>query len=419
MPIIELTNSGIKALTRNEILDDLISQFKAIYGQNVYLGEGTIDYNILSLLADVFNDMGNVAISASQALNLQTATGSQLDNLSTIFYNTITRQSATHSTVGVVITGSPNTTIVNGQVQDSLGGIWNLPTPITIPSSGEISVTATYSQTGPYLINANSINGFKSIVTTVAGWTNVNNPQASTVGQDVETDAHYRYRLAVKAQGSSKAIANSLSTNLLANSNITAVMIWENDTSGTSQAQGGSTANIPDFTEWGLYSVPSHSIVVAVYGDFANVSDDTIGQIIYLNKSTGVGTFAPSGGTGSTTVQIANAFGVEQPISFVKAQVEQVNCNIKLQPISTSSPTAISDELKTAISDAVESQINEKNIGSHLYASNLYATVAQVITDTVGANLYNISNIDFGTGVTDIQMLYNQKPIAQTITISQ
>lgn len=407
MAIINVTNNGIQTTNRDSIFQYLIQQFKTIFGDNVYIAEGTEDYNMLSVLADLFNDMGMVAVSVSQGLNLQTATGTQLDNISTIFYNTISRYPATYSTVSVTISGTPNVTIANGQIRDNLGGIWNLPSIVTIPSGGTINVTATYSQTGSYFISAGQINGFNSIVTPVAGWTNVTNSTDAVLGNDVETDAHFRYRLAVKAQGQALTTIETLSANLSSNENLPYNMIWENDTS--------SPVN---FTDVGLSNVDAHSIVVSVYGTLA---DNEVAQIIYNYKGTGVGTFAPSGGTGTSSYNIINAFGTPQTIYFVRAEEDIVSVNIGLQKISALAPD-LSSTLETAIQNAVIEQVNGKAIGSHLYASNLYSTIAQVITDTVGANLYNISNVDFGVGITDKQELYYQKPFAQasniTITIS-
>ena len=78
--------------------------------------------------------------------------------------------------VSLLITGVPTTPINNGQVQDGLGQIWNLPTLVTIPGSGEITVTAT-----PVLPNAiqPAPNTITIIVTPVAGWSSVTNPAQS------------------------------------------------------------------------------------------------------------------------------------------------------------------------------------------------------------------------------------------------
>lgn len=405
--IIDITNNGIQTTNRDNILQYLIQQFKLVYGDNVYIQEGTEDYNMLSLLADLFNDMGMVAVSVSNGLNLQTATGVQLDNLSTIFYNTLTRYPATYSTVSVTITGDEGVTIMNGQIKDELGGIWSLPSTVTIPNGGTVNVTATYTQPGSYLISAGQISGFNSIVTPTAGWTNVVNYVDAVPGSDVETDAHFRYRIANKAQGQALTTLETLSANLSSNENLPYNTIWENDT--------GSAKNFSDVS---LQAVPAHSICVAVYGTEDN---NIIAQTIYNYKGSGVGTYAPNSGTGSTSVSIVNAFGTPQTIEFVKASTKTIPVDISLQKISAVAPN-LSDALIDAIKSAVTTQINEKAIGSHLYASNLYSTIAQAITDTVGANLYNISSVEFGSNVTDLQTTYYEKPFTQdtdiTITLS-
>lgn len=410
MDLINITNDGIQAMNRDAILQYLITEFKTIYGNNVYLEEGTEDYNMLLTLADLFNDMGMVAVSVGNGFNLQNAAGYQLDNIATLFYNTVNRRPATKSTVSLTITGTPGTTIRNGQVVDEMGGIWNLPPLVTLPSSSletsSTNVIATYSQPGAYFISAGQISGFNSIVTPVAGWTNVTNAVDSVAGQEVESDAQFRYRLAVKAQGSSKAISNSLYTNLLANTNISNVMIWENDTNGNLS-----------FSNVQLDNVSPHSICVSLYGNFIDVSDADIAEIIYNYKGTGVGTFAPSGGTGSTSSSIINAFNISQTINFVKAQTLEVMVDVELSKLYPNSPN-LTQNLENAINNAIITFIQEQDIGSKIYANSLYPIVSEAITNTVGANVYNITSITLDGTESEVQTTYYEKPFAQTSGIS-
>lgn len=406
MPLIQVTEQGLQATNRSAILQYLIEQFKTIYGDDAYVEVGTEDYNMLSALADMFNDMGMVAVDVSQGFNLQTATGFQLDNIATIFYNTVNRNPATYSTVTVQISGTAGTTIVNGQVRDQMGGIWNLESPITIGSGGTVDALATYSQSGAYYISANQISGANSILTPVAGWTNVSNAQGSSVGSNVENDASFRYRLALKAQGQSLTVLESLYSNLSSVANLPYVMIWENDTSGTL-----SYSNVS------LSDIPSHSLCISVYGDFTSVTDQTIAEAIYAYKGSGVGTYAPTSGTGSTSYTITNALGTPQVINFVKAVSNAIPVNVVLQKLSTTSPD-VSDELETAISTAIQNYIQDEEIGSLVYASSLYLPVSEAINEIVGTSVYNITEINFGTSTTTVQNTYYQKPFAGTITVT-
>ena len=407
MPLIQITEQGLQATNRNAILQYLIDQFKSIYGNDAYVEVGTEDYNMLSALADMFNDMGMVAVDVSQGFNLQTATGVQLDNIATIFYNTVNRNPASHSTVTVQITGTAGTTIVNGQVRDQMGGVWNLETPIVIGQDGTIDALATYSQAGAYYISANQISGANSILTPVAGWTNVSNPAGSTVGSNVENDASFRYRLAVKAQGQSLTVLNSLYSNLTSIPNLPYAMIWENDTSGNL-----SYSNVS------LSDIPSHSLCISVYGDFTSVSDQTIAETIYKYKGSGVGTYAPTSGTGSTSYVITNELGTPQTINFVKAVSSAIPVNVILQKLSTTSPD-VTDELETAIQTAIANYIQDEEIGSLVYASALYLPVSEAINNVVGTSVYNITEINFGSSSTlTVQNTYYQKPFAGTVTVT-
>lgn len=267
MPIIDIKNGSIQSTNRDAILQDLISQFKSIYGENVYLGVGTEDYNMLSLLADLLSDMGNIAVSVNNCTNLTSAVGTQLDNLASIYYGNANRRQATYSTITVQITGTAGVKIANGQIRDSLGGIWNLPTSVTIGTNGTTIVTATYSQTGAYFIYNTQLNGASAIVTPVAGWSNVSATTNAVAGTNIETDAEYRVKIAQRSRGLGNGTIDALLTGLSGLQGVTEVRIWENDTS--------SSKDFTDITGK-LSAVPAHSIVPVIYGSWANDPSVTV-----------------------------------------------------------------------------------------------------------------------------------------------
>lgn len=409
MDIISITDNGIASTNRDTIFNNLMTSFKSIYGSNVYIDKGTIDYNMISLLADLLSDMSSSAVSASNALNLTTATGIQLDNLASIYYGDLTRRPATYSTVILTLSGDINTTIVNGQVRDNFGGIWNLPSTVTIPQGGTTNVTATYSQTGAYYIDANQISGPSSIATPVAGWDNVSQPNECVVGNDVETDASFRARIAQKGKGGQLSTINALISELYAiSSNITNVVIYENDTSTTATIRSDLT------------NVPSHSIVPVVYITGTTPTQEMLNDIanaIYNSKSSGVGTYAPSGESTSETVNVTNTQGQVIPISFSVAETQSVTVNVSLRKISADVPD-LNTEAETTIENAIISAINEYTIGDTIYAQDLYLPTIQAINSAVGINQFTISNITLTGSATSIVIPFNAKGVATENTIN-
>lgn len=405
--IIQLTESGIATKNRDKILDDLIEIFKSIYGENAYVDIGTEDYNMLLALADIFNDMGMVANAVSNGMNLQTAMGFQLDNIASIFYNTTNRHSATYSTVLVTITGEPNTKIINGQIQDDIGGIWNLPNEVIIPTSGTINVTATHNVVGAYLIQPNQISGFGSIVTPVTGWTNVTNANASTVGENVESDSKFRYRLASASQSNSKAVLNSLYQNINAEfdgeDKVLHIMVWVNDTN-----------DLKNYTDVSLSNIPAHSMVVSVSGNIVTDEDkQKVAKSILYYKSTGVGTYSPENVDTTITETISDTFFVNTSIQYTLATPTNIVTNVKLLPLTAI--TTITEDLREAIKNVVDDIINEKNIGTKIYTNELYVPIQNKINE-ISPNLFSIAEITFNENVTNVQFNYNQKPYSQTVS---
>lgn len=406
MDIIRITDSGIATTNRDTIFNNLMQEFKTLYGDNTYIKEGTEDYNMLSLLADLLNDMGNVAVSAGNALSLTNAVGIQLDNLASVYYGTFSRKPATYSTVVLQITGTPNTNIVNGQVRDSYGGIWNLESPITIPVGGTTNVSATYTEPGAYYISANKISGAGAIATPISGWDNVAQPNECSVGQDVETDASFRARIAQRSKGTAIGTLNSLQSNLLAmefedTTPIQAVKIYENDTSNN------ATDIISGVT------IPSHTIVPIVYtGGTVTVGSDlskTIAHTIYDYKSSGVGTF------GSVNQVITNSQGQSITVNFEPATNQTFEIAISLRKLIPTAPD-LTDSAKEVIQNAVNTKLSEYGIGDTIYAQDFYYTVTSAISQVLDITQYNINTITLtsgGTTATSIALPYNKKAIIE------
>ena len=331
MDIININpNTGtISTTNRDTIFNNLMLEFKSLYGDNAYVEKGSEDYNMISLLADLLSDMGNVAVTAGNALSLTNATGIQLDNLASIYYGTFRRKPATYSTVEVTLTGVAGTTIVNGQVRDSFGGIWNLETPITIPNAGSYTATATYSEPGAYFIDANQIDGASAIATPVAGWDSVEQPNQCNVGQNIETDASFRARIAKRSSANAIGTLNTLQSNLLAmefnnTTPIQDVKIYENDTSAA------SSSIVTGIT------IPAHSIAPIIYtGGAITANSDlaiAIANTLYNYKSTGVGTY------GSVSQTITNTLGQTITIGFTPGINQTFEVTVNLRRLIASAP---------------------------------------------------------------------------------
>ena len=193
-PVFRVTSDGITAPSYDEILDYFQTQARSIFGSDINLDADTQDGQLIAIFAQAVSDVNAQAIATYNQYNPNTAVGVGLD--SAVKTNGITRQSATNSTVDLVLIGQAGTVITNGYATDDNNNNWMLPDQVVIPVSGEITVTATAEEVGDIEASPNTIT---QIGTPTLGWQSVNNPSSATVGIAIETDSQLRARQAQDA----------------------------------------------------------------------------------------------------------------------------------------------------------------------------------------------------------------------------
>lgn len=136
-----IDGTGYHYPTYNDIRDDMMDRFRQIYGQDIYLGNDSQDYQIISVFALKIYDTFQAVELDYNNRSPKTAIGTALDALVKI--NGLTRKKASYSTVQVTLTGDAGTQVVGGIVRDSNDVQWALPYRVDIGSSGTVTVTAT------------------------------------------------------------------------------------------------------------------------------------------------------------------------------------------------------------------------------------------------------------------------------------
>lgn len=187
-----IDDAGLHIPTYQDIKDDLVTEAKKIFGEDIYLENDSMDYEYISAIALKMYDTLNSIVYAYNSRSPVTAIGSGLDTVVKI--NGLKRKAASYSTCVVTLTGIPQTVIKSGVVQDISGNNWNLPSNITIPEEGEIEVSAICTVLGSISALVGDIN---KIATPQLGWISVTNKVNAVLGQPVETDAQLRARQAV------------------------------------------------------------------------------------------------------------------------------------------------------------------------------------------------------------------------------
>ena len=340
-----LSSSGISAPTYAEILDYLQSQYRIIYGADIYLASDSQDGQFLAVIAASITDANSAAIAVYNAYSPATAQGTSLSNAVKI--NGITRSIPTNSTVNLTIIGVSGTAIVSGVVQDAARNNWNLPVTVNIPIGGEIIVTATCAVAGAVTALPSTVN---SIITPQLGWQSANNVSAAVVGAPIETDSALRQRQAVSvAQPSQTPIVGVIGA-VASLAGVTRYFGYENPT-GSTDSNG----------------IPEHSIAIITEGGVAL----DIATAIADKKTIGVNTY------GTTSQEVTTSYGIIETINFFTVTEKRIIVAIDVHPINGYTST-IGDEIKQAVAD----YINLLAIGSDVFLTRLYSP----------ANLYGSSN---------------------------
>lgn len=327
--------SGITVPQYSAILAYLQAQYQAIYGADVYLGNDSQDGQFLGIIASAINDSNAAAVAVYNSMSPATAQGNGLSN--NVKINGLTRLSASNSTVDVTLVGVAGTTITNGVVSDGTNN-WNLPSTVTIPSGGSITVTATAAVAGAITAAAGTVTQIK---TPTYGWQTVTNASSASVGNPVETDAALRVRqgqsVALPSQTVSAGIVGAVET--LAG--VTQVAFYENDT-GSTDSRG----------------LPAKSFALVVNGGDAT----QIATAIFKKKTPG----AYSAGTTSQSITDP-VTGFTNTIRFYRPTVKAVSISVTLTAL-TGYTTTVGNEIKAALA----AYVNGLGIDGDVIISRLY-----------------------------------------------
>lgn len=357
-PVFTVTENGIQAPSYAEILDHFQSQARAIFGQDINVDADTQDGQLIAIFAQAVSDVNAQAIATYNQYNPNTAVGIGLD--SAVKTNGITRQSATNSTVDLVLIGQAGTVITNGYATDDNNNNWMLPDQVVIPVSGEITVTATAEEVGDIEASPNTIT---QIGTPTLGWQSVNNPSSATVGIAIETDSQLRARQSRSTELASVSLWEGIIASLLNLQDVTRVSGVKNDEDEVNEE-----------------GVPGHTIAMIVEG--GNI--DEIGKTIFLKKGEGVGTY------GTTETTYIDSYGFPNVIKFSRPTVVNVYVTLTITPASTYLSTA-ADEIKSRIAD----YINGLDIGEDVNIARVLASAVKDC-DTGMDNRFEVSAIVMG-----------------------
>lgn len=336
--------------------------FRQIYGQDVNLDADTQDGQWVTHIAQTQYDIASLCAATFNRFSPSTAEGDALRRQ--IKINGIKANPATHSTVDVVIVGDEGTVITNGKVRDGADNLWSLPETVTIPSSGQITVTATADDDGPIEAAAGAVS---RIATPTDGWISVSNPNVAVPGKEAQSDAELRILQTNSTAQPSQSILQGIQGELLSLDGVTRLRMYENDTSETDDN-----------------GIPSHSISAVVEGGDSNA----IAEVIRRRKTAGTGTY------GTTSIVLTDSAMIPITIKFFRPTTVSVKVKVTIDPLVGYAST-YAEELKQQVCD----YINSLGIGSTLYLSKLY--VPANLENNTNDSTYDIVSIETAEGEGD------------------
>lgn len=268
-----LNENGLQLSTATELLEDLQTQMKSIYGEDIVLDSSTPDGQWLNILVQKGVDVRGLISQLYNSFNPDNTQGALLDQRCAI--NNIFRKAGTFTTVNIDITVNTTVTLqgldsnynsVDGTgytVQDDAGNRFILANTQTL-TAGTTSVLFRAETMGEVIVLPNTIT---TPVTIVLGVVSVNNPTvASFVGSDEESDQNLKVRRRQSVALGSFGYLNGLQAALLQLDGVSDAKVYENDT---------------DITD--SNGIPPHCIWVVMDGGDA----DDIANTIYSKKTPG------------------------------------------------------------------------------------------------------------------------------------
>ena len=369
-----IDDAGLHVPSYIDIRDDLIEQFKQIYGQDIYLENDSQDYQMISAFALKTYDTMQMLQIIYNNRSPKTAIGTSLDSI--VKMNGIARKKASYSTCVLTLAGDIGTVIANGICEDESGHKWYLPTNIIFENE-IVEITAQCEEIGAIEATVGTIN---KIYTPQKGWISVTNKVNAVAGEPIETDEQLRQRQALSVAIPGQNMLNSTIAGIASIEGVTRYKVYDNDT------------NITDSN-----GIPSHSIAAVVEGGL----DYDIAEQIYLRKGPGGGTY------GTTSVNYTNDDGLPNVVKFSRPSYVNINVDIKIKP-NIGYTTNIADEIKISI----ENYILNLDIGYDVTIMGLLTAITAVVKNLAvpefSVDIVNIARNEDPTVSKDIDIAFNE-----------
>ena len=350
-----IDETGLHMPTYIDIRNKQIEDAKNIFGQDIYLGEDSQDYQYICTISEKIYDAFQLAQQVYNNRGPNVAIGTGLDSIVKI--NGIKRKPHTYSKCNVIVSGAKNTQIKNGIATDKGNIKWILPSNVTIPENGQIEVLAICEIPGPIVANPGDITG---IYNPTFGWNGIYNKCNADLGSYIEDNSKLRKRQSQSTAQASLTMLEGTAGNVAQVKNVRRSRTYENDT------------NLVD-----KLGLPPHSITVVVEGG----DDKEIANAIWIHK--GVGCYT----NGDKVVDIVDSKGQLTPIRFFRPTYVDIEVTINIKKLNY-----YTTETTESIKKNLQSYLNSMEIGANLSLSSLWGVALQAMPNLMDP-MFSITSI--------------------------
>ena len=378
-----IDDAGLHVPTYADIRDDLIDDFKKIYGDDLYLGNDSQDYQMISAFALKTYDTIQLLQIVYNNQSVKTAVGTGLS--SRVKLNGLHRKTASCSTCVLTLKGVPGTTIASGIVEDTQGKRWNLPENVNFDRE-IVEITAQCQDIGAVEAPVGTIT---KISNPQYGWISVTNKVPAVKGRPIETDEELRRRQAISTALPSRNMTNSTIAGIASVAGVTRYKVYENDTNKTDEN-----------------GIPGHTIAAVVEGGL----DGAIAEQIYLRKGPGCGTH------GTTTIIYTNSDGLKNEIRFFRPSYKKISVKVTVKKYAT-----YTTEVEGDIRRNIASYIERLGIGGNVTSMGILTAIAAAVDDALHPP-FALQSVQLGKdggvlGVADIEIPYNAIAKSESVTV--
>lgn len=288
--------NGLVTQDLDEIIEDLETKFKGIYGSDINLEQNSPDGQWINILAQEKKDILDLVTQYYNNLDPDRVIGIPQQILYKL--NGLIIKAYTYSYVYVNVTTTGAVTLsgldddienedgTGYTVRDTNGNRWILAETATITEAGTYLLNFRSADLGGVTVLPNTITVMETIQAGVSG---VNNPANNYVtGNKGESSSEFRTRRNRSMEIPSQGFDESISSQMLTLNNVTQCKVYDNRTNAE------------------VNGIPAHGVWVIVEGG----ATEDIAEIIYNNLPPGI----PM--KGSQVVNFTKLNGLLQPIYF-------------------------------------------------------------------------------------------------------